>query len=479
MNYQYQQYLDGQWVGAEGRDTVPVTNPATGEVIGQLPRATDDDLERAASGAGRAFATWKRLPALERQAFLNRAADIITERQSDIAWLLTSEQGKPYDEAFGEVGAVVDFMRWFGEEGRRVYGRSIPSADGVTDWSTRKEPVGPAFVIGPWNFPVSEIGGHMAAALAAGCPVILKAPQDTPGAPQEIIRALADAGVPDGVVNSVAGRSAHVSDYLIAHEAVRKVSFTGSTPVGIELAQKTISRLKHSTMELGGNAPVIIGKTADIEATARLVALRKFRNAGQVCVSPNRIYVHKSCHDRFVAEFLSHVDKISIGNGLDAGVTMGPLVNTRRVGAIADLVEQTVEAGAELIAGGSSLDNGPCFWAPTVLTNVPEKAPAFAEEIFGPIAPISTFDDDADMLARANDVPVGLASYVFSNDRAQIDLFKRGLEFGCVGINTLLISSAETPFGGIKESGYGRVGGQEGLDVFFETKFVAERISPE
>ncbi|WP_371229625.1 NAD-dependent succinate-semialdehyde dehydrogenase [Roseovarius sp. 2305UL8-3] len=477
MSYTYQQYINGSWFGVDGRESVPVTNPATRAEIGQLPRATDEDLENAASAAGRAFATWKALPALERQRFLDKTADILTERQADIARLLTSEQGKPFDEAFGEVGAVVDFLRWFGEEGRRVYGRTIPSADGVTDWSVRHEPVGPAFVIGPWNFPVSEIGGHMSAALAAGCPVILKAPQDTPGAPQEIIRAFADAGLPDGVVNLVAGRSGHVSDFLIAHPAVRKVSFTGSTPVGIELAQKTIARLKHSTMELGGNAPVIVGKTADIDAAARLVAMRKFRNAGQVCVSPNRIYVHDSVHDRFVAEFLRHVGDINIGNGLEDGITMGPLVNARRVGAISDLVEQTLDAGAELVTGGTALDQGPCYWAPTVLANVPETAPAFVEEIFGPVAPISRFTDDADMLARANDVPVGLASYVFSNDRVQIDLFKRGLAFGCVGINTLLISSAETPFGGVKDSGYGRVGGQEGLNVFFETKFVAERIS--
>lgn len=476
MSYKYQMFIDGEWIGIEGRDNIPVLNPATGEELGYIPCATAEDLDRAAKAAGRAFVDWSATPPIERQRYLSRAADLIRERNEYIAHLLTLDQGKPLEEARSEVNAVADFLQWYGEEGRRVYGRTIPSTDRFTHQTVYLEPLGPVVVFGPWNFPVSEIGGHMAAALASGCTCILKAANETPGAPQEIIRAFADAGIPDGVVNCVVGRSSEIADYLIEHPAVRKISFTGSTPVGKMLAQKAVGLMKHSTMELGGNAPVIVTDTADVVTAAAQVAARKFRNAGQVCVAPNRIYVHKSQHDNFAAEFLSHVKNIRVGNGLDASTTMGPLVNVRRHGAIAQMVDETVSAGAELIAGGNKVGDVGCYWEPTVLTQVPENCPAFAEEIFGPIASITTFDDPEDVLTRANNVSVGLAAYIFSQNRSEIEHYRKGLQFGCIGINTLIISGTETPFGGMKDSGYGRVGGQEGLEVFLETKFVAERI---
>lgn len=479
MTRDFKMYIDGVWIPAQGRETLPVVNPATGAEIGRLPVATEADMDRAAAAAGRAFADWSAMPPIARQRFLSRAADLIEQRRDAIAKLLTEDQGKPLAEAVGEVQVVADFFRWFGEEGRRVYGRTIPGEDPDMLQTAMRVPVGPVLVFGPWNFPVSEIGGHMAAALGAGCTCVLKAAEETPSAPQAIVEAIADAGFPAGVVNAIWGHPPAIADRLIAHPAIRKIAFTGSVRVGKILAQKAAGEMKRATMELGGNAPVIVGATADIGAAARLVATRKFRNAGQVCVSPNRIFVHASRYDAFVSEFLLHVDRIKLGDGLAPETTMGPLISPARVGAMRAIVERSMERGARLLRGGEGVSGSAHFWRPTVIAGVPDDAPAFADEIFGPIAALSIFDDAADVLARANAVPVGLASYVFSQNRAEIDLFRRGLQFGCVGVNTLFISNIETPFGGIKDSGYGRMGGVEGIDAYLDVKFIAERVNPQ
>lgn len=476
MAFEFRMLIDGKWMNADGRETLSVTNPATTEEIGRLPCATIEDLDLAAKAARRAFADWSARSPVERQLYLNRAASLIRERVDVIAAALTRDQGKPLAEARGEVLVVADFFQWFGEEGRRIYGRTIPGEDPAVTQTVMQVPVGPVLVFGPWNFPVSEIGGHMAGALAAGCTCILKPAEETPSAPQLIIEAIADAGFPDGVVNLVTGHSPVISEHLLEHEAIRKIAFTGSVRVGKILAQKAAALMKHATMELGGNAPVIVGETADIERAAQLVAARKFRNAGQVCVAPNRIFVHQRRYDEFVSSFLIHVQAIRVGDGSDPETTMGPLVRPHRVSAMNSLLDGSLSAGAELLAGGTLLDGSGNFWRPTVIGNVPDNAPAFEDEIFGPIASIAQFTTTEEVLQRANTASVGLAAYVISNDRREIDLCRKHLQVGCIGINTMFVSNVETPFGGVKDSGYGRVGGVEGIQAYLETRFIAEQI---
>lgn len=477
MSHDFHLLIDGQWIDAEGRATRPVVNPVDESLIGEAPCATTDDLDNAAAAAQRAFPAWSGLPPIERQAYLDRAAGLIRERQTMIARLLVTDHGKPLSEAMGEVGGVAEVLEWYGEEGRRVYGRTIPSQDQVTTQTVEQHPVGPVIVFSPWNFPIGEIAAHLAPALAAGCTAIVKAPEDAPSSGQELIRALVDAGLPKGVVNYVTGRSSEIARTLIAHPAMRHISFTGSVRVGKLLAAQAAGEMKSFTMELGGNAPVIVGETADIADAVAAITFRKYRNAGQVCTAPNRIYVHKNVHDTFVAAMLDRVKAYTVGNGLEA-VDMGPLINKRRLDAMVDITERSVNAGAELALGGNRIGETGFFFEPTILTHVPEQSAGFQEEIFGPIASISTFDDSSEVLARANAVSVGLASYIFSQDRAEIAMVRKGLQFGCVGINTLAISNTETPFGGVKDTGFGRVGGTEGINEYLETKFVAEVVRP-
>lgn len=476
MSHNFQLYIDGEWIDADGRATRPVVNPVDGSSIGDVPCATAEDLDRAANAAGRAFPGWASLPPIERQAYLRRAGQIIAERTEDIARMMVRDHGKPLHEARGEVGGIPELLDWFGEEARRVYGRTIPSQDQVTTQTALRVPVGPVVVFSPWNFPMGEIAAHLAPALAAGCTAVVKAPEDAPSSGQELIRAFHDAGLPPGVVNFVTGRSSEIAETLIDHPMMRKISFTGSTRVGKILAARAAGQMKSFTMELGGNAPVVIGKTAELKAAAEQVAFRKFRNAGQVCTAPNRIYVHESVHDTFVAEFLTQVEALKVGNGLDDGTDMGPLINQRRLDAMAELTERAVSDGAKLARGGNRIGNQGWFWEPTVLTQVPEHSVGFQEEIFGPIASFGTFTDSAEVLTRSNAVSVGLASYIFSQDRVEIDMFRKGLQFGCVGVNTLAIANTETPFGGTKDTGWGRVGGSEGLQEYLETRFIAEKV---
>ncbi|MES0885246.1 NAD-dependent succinate-semialdehyde dehydrogenase [Roseibium sp. SCP14] len=477
MAHLFQLYIDGEWIDAGDRDTRQVFNPVDGSEIGRAPCATIDDLDAAAEAAGRAFPAWAALPPIERQAVLKRAATLIAERTPEIARLLVRDHGKPLREALAEVGGIPELFEWFGEEGRRVYGRTIPAQDQLTNQTVARIPVGPVVIFSPWNFPMGEIAAHLAPALAAGCTAVVKAPEDAPSSGQELIRALHDAGLPKGVVNFVTGRSSEIAARLIDHPAIRKISFTGSTRVGKLLAAHAAGHMKSFTMELGGNAPVIVGKTAELAAAADQIVFRKFRNAGQVCTAPNRIYVHKDVHDTFVAEILSRTQALAIGDGMLDATDMGPLINQRRLDAMSTLTERSVSDGAELVHGGNRIGDNGWFFEPTVLTQVPEQSVGFQEEIFGPIASIGTFEDVNDVLTRSNAVSVGLASYVFSQDRAEIDLLRKGLQFGCVGINTMAISTTETPFGGVKDTGFGRVGGWEGLQEYLETKFVAEKVN--
>ena len=396
-NYPHVQlYIDGHWREGAAARKLPVLNPATGEVMADLACAETADLEEAAEAANRGFEVWRKISAFDRYKMMRKAAQLLRDRVETVAQLMTLEQGKPLAEARMEVMAGADTIDWFAEEGRRAYGRVIPARQMDVYQLVIKEPVGPVAAFTPWNFPINQIVRKLAAALAAGCPIIVKAPEETPASPAELIRAFIDAGVPAGVVNLVYGDPAHISTYLIAHPAIRKISFTGSTPVGKQLAAMAGQHMKRMTMELGGHAPVIVFNDADIALAAKTMAASKFRNAGQVCVSPTRFLVQEGAFNEFVEQFVMHAEKLKVGNGMEASVNMGPLANPRRITAMQNLVADAAQQNAKLKTGGKALGATGNFWAPTVLTELPLSARAMTEEPFGPMAlinPFKSFDD--------------------------------------------------------------------------------------
>lgn len=467
-------YIDGHFLGSDGRRSEPVFDPATGEVLADLPHATAADLDAAIDAATRAFPAWKALSAYERYRLLRRAADLIRERKDHIAQVMTREQGKVFAEAAIEVATSADILDWYAEEGRRAYGRVVPGRTAGTRQLVLMEPVGPCAAFTPWNFPaltpIRKIGG----ALGAGCTLILKASEETPGTALELIRALHDAGVPAGVVNLVFGVPAEVSEHLIAAKPIRKITFTGSTAVGKHLMKLAADTAKRSTMELGGNAPAIVFPDADLDKAVNALGFFKFRNAGQVCVSPQRFFVHESLYDRFLDGFVAKARAVKVGNGLAEGTTMGPLANPRRVEAMERVVADAAARGAEVVTGGERIGNQGNFFQPTVLTDVPDDTLSLCQEIFGPVVPVVPFASTEEVLKRANSVDMGLASYAFTRSIETAQQVSEALESGMVGINTLAISTPETPFGGIKESGHGSEGGIEGLQAYLNVKFVAQ-----
>ncbi|WP_225011216.1 NAD-dependent succinate-semialdehyde dehydrogenase [Novosphingobium percolationis] len=465
--------IDGQFI-AEGRATIAVENPATGTELARLPVATTEDLDRAVAAASRAFPAWRDTSAFERGQVLRRAAQIIRERADAIATTLTLEQGKPLAEARGEVLVSADIFDWAAEEARRVYGRIVPGRVPGVRQMVVHEAVGVAALFTPWNFPALTPARKLAAALAAGCTTILKAAEETPGTAVAFARALVEAGAPAGTVNLVFGDPAAISAHLIAQTAVRKVSFTGSTPVGKHLLRLCADGVKRTTMELGGNAPVIVTASADLDAAVAASAASKFRNAGQVCISPSRFFVHESLYPRFVAGMTAAAQDVRVGDGLSEGVTMGPLASARRVTAMEEAVADAVARGAKLECGGQRIGNRGHFFAPTVISGVPADATLLTCETFGPIAPMTSFTDLSDVIARGNSVEAGLAAYAFSQDRAEIAALMKGIEAGIVGINGFAVSTPETPFGGVKESGHGQEGGAEGLEAYLNVKFISE-----
>lgn len=469
--------IDGETVTAEQRPAIEVTNPATGEVIGNLPCATVDDLDRAAAAAARTFGAWSRLSSARRSEILRKAAQITRERERQIAELLTLEQGKPLKEALGEVSGIYETLEWFAEEGRRSYGRIVPSSSQNIEFKVQQVPVGPVLILTPWNFPVAEVATHLAPALAAGCTAVIKATEEAPSATALLVDILHEAGVPHGVVNLVYGDPAAISRHLINSPAIRKVAFTGSVAVGKQLAALAGAAMKSTTLELGGNAPAIVFDDVDLESVATQIAYRKFRNAGQVCTTPNRIFVADSVFDDFVDLMATRAKALKVGPGSDPATEMGPLVNSRRLDAVLKTVHDAVERGGRLVCGGRRFGNSGFFMEPTVLADVPEDALAVREEIFGPVAVINRFSDIDDVIERSNSVPVGLASYVFTRSLSRARTVSEGLQFGMVGVNTLAISTAEYPFGGTKDSGLGRVGGMEGLAQFLEVKTVTTDFS--
>ena len=467
-------YIDGQFILAEGRHEQPVFNPATGAVIGQLPHATREDLDRALAAAARAFEHWKKSSPMERSKVLRKVAELARERAPEIGRHMTLDQGKPLAESTGEVTLCADHAEWHAEECRRIYGRVIPARlDGVRQLVLR-EPVGVCAAFSPWNFPFNQAIRKISAAVGAGCTIILKGPEDAPSAVLALARLFHDAGLPPGVLNLVWGVPAEVSQHLINSPIVRKISFTGSVAVGKMLAAQAASLMKRSTMELGGHAPVIVCDDADIDHAAKLMVAFKFRNAGQVCVSPTRFYVQEGAYEKFVGAFVDKARALKVGDGLHAGTQMGPLAQPRRVGALASFIDDAVARGASVLAGGAPMPGQGNFFAPTVLADLPEDSRLMTEEPFGPVAGMVRFKTLDEVLKRANSLPFGLAAYAFTGSTRNAQALSSGLEAGMVSINHLGLALAETPFGGIKDSGIGSEGGSETFDGYLNTKFVTQ-----
>ncbi len=467
-------FINGSWGPAAAGRTLTVLNPATGEPLGKLAHAERADLDRALEAAEKGFAVWKKVSAYERSKVMRKAAALVRERIEAIAPLMTQEQGKPLPEAKMEVGAAADVIEWFAEESRRAYGRVIPArAEGVYQLVV-KEPVGPVAAFTPWNFPINQAVRKISAALAAGCSVILKGPEETPASCAELVRCYADAGVPAGVINLVYGIPAEISEYLIPHPVIKKISFTGSTAVGKQLAALAGLHMKRVTMELGGHAPAIIFDDADIDLASRTMAAAKFRNAGQVCVSPTRFLVQESVYENFVGKFVALAEKVKVGDGMDPATTMGPLANPRRIPAMEGMISDAVQKGATIRTGGKRIGNKGNFFEPTVLTDLNKDMRVMNEEPFGPLALMVPFKAMDDVVEEANRLPYGLAAYAWTRSAKTANAIAAQVESGMMTINHLGLALPEVPFGGIKDSGYGSEGGLEAIEAYLNTKFVTQ-----
>lgn len=466
--------IDGTWTrGTSGKDQA-VLNPANGETIGRVAHADRADLDHALEAAERGFRKWKRSSPMERSAALRKGAEILRTRVDEIGLMMTMEQGKPLAEAKSETMAAAEIMEWFAEEARRTYGRIVPArADGVMQLVV-KEPVGPVAAFTPWNFPINQVVRKASAAIAAGCSIIVKGPEETPASCAGLIKAFIDGGVPSDVLQLVYGVPAEISEYLIPHPVIRKVTFTGSTAVGKQLAALAGQHMKRITMELGGHAPAIVFPDADVERAAKLLASAKFRNGGQVCVSPTRFLVHDSIFGKFVDRFTEVAKSIKVGDGLDPSTVMGPLVSERRVQAMESLVSDAVKKGATVKTGGSRVNNKGNFFSPTVLVDVNHGMRIMHEEPFGPVAPIIAFEKFEDVVAEANRLPYGLAAYAYTNSAKTAADIGAAFESGMVSINHHGLALPEVPFGGIKDSGFGSEGGSEAIESYLNTKFITQ-----
>jgi succinate-semialdehyde dehydrogenase/glutarate-semialdehyde dehydrogenase len=469
-----QLYIDGEWLNGSGRKSEDVLNPATGKVLAALPHASKADLDRALDAAERGLAVWRATSAYDRSKVMHKAADLVRERAEQIAKVMTQEQGKPFPEARAEVLGTVDIIDWMAEEGRRAYGRIVPGRGKNVRQLVLQEPVGVVAGFSPWNFPTLTPVRKIAGALAAGCSIILKAAEETPGSAVELVRCFHDAGLPKGVLNLVFGVPAEVSQHLVGSDLVKKISFTGSVPVGKLLAGLAAQGMKKATMELGGHSPVVVFGDADPEKTADTIAAFKYRNAGQVCISPTRFYVQDGVYDRFLKRFTEYAQGIKLGDGLEKGTTMGPLANPRRLDAMEALVNDSKSRGGKIVTGGKRHGNQGYFFEPTVITDVPDDSKIMTEEPFGPVAPIVRFKTFDEVVERANSLPFGLASYAFTASNTTATMIGDALQSGMVGVNSVAISTPETPFGGIKESGYGSEGGIEGLEAYTNRKFISQ-----
>src|SRR5712692_9291109 len=467
-------FIGGKWANGAGRKSEPVINPANEKPLAELPHASKSDLDEAVEAAKKGFEVWRKTTAWDRGRIMRKAADLMRERVDAIAKILTQEQGKTLAEAKGEVLAAADVIEWMGEEGKRAYGRIIPSRLPGTRQMVTQEPVGICAAFTPWNFPAITPARKIAGALGAGCSLILKASEETPGTAVEMARAFADAGLPAGVLNLVFGIPGEISEHLIAKPEIRKISFTGSIPVGKHLVKLAAETMKRVTMELGGHSPVIVFDDVDPEKTADAAAAGKYRNAGQVCISPTRFYVQEPVYNRFLTRFAENAKAIKLGDGLEPDTKMGPLANPRRLDAMENLVADARAHGAKVVTGGKRHSNQGFFFEPTVVTDIGDDTKLMTLEPFGPIAPIVPFKSFDEVVERANRLPYGLAAYAFTSSTQTATAIGDALQSGMVGVNSMAISTPETPFGGVKDSGYGHEGGIEGLEAYTNKKFISQ-----
>jgi succinate-semialdehyde dehydrogenase/glutarate-semialdehyde dehydrogenase len=470
---QPRQYIAGQWRDGTGASSLTVTNPATEAVLATFHAASAEDIAQAVDAASRAFRVWAAETPLARSKIMRAAAERLRSQTEQAAALLTREQGKPLAEAKREIGQAAEIIEWFAEEGRRAYGRVIPSRWPGVQQTVVQKPIGPVAAFTPWNFPVMLSACKLAAALAAGCSVVLKPAEETPAAVMVLVDAFIESGVPPGTVQMLLGNPAEISSTLIASPAIRKISFTGSINVGRLLGEQAGRHLTRVTLELGGHAPVVICEDADFDKTLDALAGFKFRNAGQICANPSRFYVHRSLYARFVEAFAARASSLRLGDGMDPQTEMGPLASRRRVDHMTSLVDDSRSAGARVVCGGDRVARAGFFFQPTILADVPDTARVMTDEPFGPVVPFVPFDKLDEVIARANHLPVGLAAYAFTTSLRNADRLADELEAGAIGINSVSLLQPETPFGGIKDSGFGRENGIEGLQDYLCAKFVS------
>ncbi len=465
-------FINGEWRTGSGKGE-DVLNPANESVLAFLPHATEKDLEDALESAQRGFKIWRDTPVQKRASILHKTADLIEERSEQIARIITMEQGKPLREAQGEMLRTVETFRWNAElEFENLERRSVLRPTGLRQ-NVRVEPVGVSLGLTPWNFPAFLAARKLAPALAAGCSMILKASEETPGAAVSLVRALSDAGLPEGVVNLVFGVPAEISEKLFASEIVRKISFTGSVPVGKQLAALASSGLKRCTFELGGHSPAIVCEDTDLDAALSTLTAFKFRNSGQVCIAPSRFFVHRSHYDSFVNGFVEAAKSQRLGDGLEEETTMGPMANIRRIDSMENFVQDAVKSGAQLLTGGKRWGDVGYFWEPTILVDVPEESVIMREETFGPVAPIIPFDSLEEAIEKANSLSYGLAAYVFTKSDKTTEILVESLESGGIAVNSAAPVPSDLPYGGFKDSGYGYEGGIEGVEAYLHKKLVS------
>jgi len=465
-------YINGQWMASEQGATLDVVNPATNEVIARVAKCGTNETRKAIEAANAALPGWSQTPVKEKSAILRRWFNLMMENQEDLAQILTAEQGKPLAEARGEIAYGASYIEWFAEEGKRVYGDTIPHASNDKRLVVIKQPVGVVACITPWNFPNAMLTRKIAPALAAGCTVVCKPANATPLSAYAFAELAERAGVPAGVINVVTGKTAEIGKELTSNPIVRKLTFTGSTPVGKQLIAECAATVKRTSMELGGNAPFIVFDDADLDAAIEGLMASKYRNSGQTCVCANRILVQDTVYDVFADKLVAAVNKLHVGNGVDEGVTIGPLINQTAASDVMGFIDDAVGKGACVKAGGRRSDRGGNFVEPTILTDVSNDMKVFKEEIFGPVAPLFKFKTEAEAIRMANDTEFGLACYFYSRDIGRIWRVGEALEYGIVGINEGIISNEMAPFGGVKESGQGREGSKYGLDDYLEIKYM-------
>ncbi|EBO4211079.1 NADP-dependent succinate-semialdehyde dehydrogenase [Salmonella enterica] len=470
--FRQQAFIDGDWRDARSGDVIPVSNPANGKPLGNVPKMGAEEARDAIDAANRALPAWRALTAKERATILRRWFNLMMEHQDDLARLMTLEQGKPLAEAKGEISYAASFIEWFAEEGKRIYGDTIPGHQADKRLLVIKQPIGVTAAITPWNFPSAMITRKAGPALAAGCTMVLKPASQTPFSALALAELAQRAGIPAGVFNVITGSAGDVGGEMTSNPLVRKLSFTGSTEIGRQLMEQCAKDIKKVSLELGGNAPFIVFDDADLDKAVEGALASKFRNAGQTCVCANRLYVQDSVYDRFAEKLQQAVEKLRIGDGLQSDVAIGPLIDEKAVAKVQEHIADALEKGARIITGGEAHKLGGNFFQPTILADVPDNAKVAKEETFGPLAPLFRFSDETEVIRQANDTEFGLAAYFYARDLSRVFRIGEALEYGIVGINTGIISNEVAPFGGIKASGLGREGSKYGIEDYLEIKYM-------